>query len=176
MAPLLSAQAATIELNRLNTKIAFILGDVLHTVHGTFQLKQGRMEFDPVAKSISGEVIVDAASGNSGSGARDRRMNKNVLESERYPEIRFTPSKITGNVSLSGSSAVTVTGSFEIHGQRHPLTIPLDVRVDGENVTARGKFVVPYVTWGMKDPSTFVLRVDKKVTVDIVAAGRISGL
>jgi polyisoprenoid-binding protein YceI len=176
IAPLLSARAATIELDRSNTKIVFTLSDVLHTVRGTFQLKQGRIEFDPAAKSISGEVIVDAASGNSGGGARDRRMNKNVLESERYPEIRFTPSNVTGSVSLTGNSAVTVTGTFEIHGQRHPLAIPMEVRVDGENVTARGKFVVPYVAWGMKDPSTFALRVDKKVTVEIVAAGRITGL
>jgi polyisoprenoid-binding protein YceI len=176
IAPLLSAQAATIDLDRSKTKINFTLTDVLHTVRGTFHLKQGRIQFDPAAKTISGEVIVDAASGDSGSSARDGRMSKNVLESQRYPEIRFTPANIAGTVSLINSSPLTVTGAFEIHGQRHQLTIPMDVRVDGETVTARGKFVVPYVAWGMKDPSTFVLRVDKKVTVEIVAIGRVTGL
>jgi polyisoprenoid-binding protein YceI len=176
LAPLLFAQAATIELDRSKTKITFILADVLHTVRGTFQLKQGRIEFDPAAKTISGQVIVDAASGNSGSGARDKRMNKNVLESQRYPEIRFTPARITGGISLTNSSPVIVTGAFEIHGEPHQVAIPMNVRIDGETVTARAEFVVPYVAWGMKDPSTFVLRVDKKVTVDVVAIGRITGL
>lgn len=176
IAPLLPAHAATIDLDRSKTKISFTLTDVLHTVHGTFQLKQGRIEFNPGAKTISGEVIVDAASGNSGSRGRDGRMQRQVLESQRYAEIRFSPTNITGTLSTTNISSVTATGMFEIHGQRHQLAIPMAVRVDGEHVTARGEFVVPYVAWGMKDPSTFVLRVDKKVTIDIVATGRITGL
>jgi len=176
LAPLLPAQAATIDLDRSETKIGFTLADVLHTVHGTFQLKQGRIEFDSSAKTVSGEVIVDATSGSTGGAARDGRMHKNVLESQRYSEIRFTPTGMTGTVSLTNSSSVTVTGMFEIHGQRHELTLPMEVRVAGEIVTARGEFVVPYVAWGMKDPSTFILKVDKKVTVDIVAVGRIADL
>ena len=149
---------------------------MLHTVRGTFQLKQGHLEFDPAAQSISGDVVIDATSGNSGSTGRDRRMHQQVLESERYPEIRFTPTKITGTVSSTSNSAVMVTGMFEIHGQRHEITIPMDVRVVGDRVTARGKFVVPYVAWGMKDPSNFLLKVEKKVTIEILAEGRITGL
>jgi polyisoprenoid-binding protein YceI len=70
MAPLLSAQAATIDLDRSKTRITFTLADVLHTVRGTFQLKRGHIEFDPAAKTISGEVIVDAGTGDSGSSGR----------------------------------------------------------------------------------------------------------
>jgi polyisoprenoid-binding protein YceI len=176
IAPLLSAKATTIELDPSKTKITFTLVDALHTVRGTFRLKQGRIQFDAAAETISGEVIVDAATGNSGSAARDGRMRKNVLESQRYPEIRFTPESLRGSVSSANSSSVSVTGMFEIHGQRHELTIPMQVRVDGENVAARGEFAVPYVAWGMKDPSTFLLRVDKKVTIGIVAMGRLTGL
>jgi polyisoprenoid-binding protein YceI len=176
LAPLLCAQAATIELDRSKTKITFTLADVLHTVRGTFRLKQGRIQFDTAAETISGEVIVDAASGDSGSAARDGRMHKNVLESQRYPEIRFTPENLSGSVSSRNSSSVSVAGMFEIHGQRHELTIPMQILVDGENVTARGEFVVPYVAWGMKDPRTFLLRVDKNVTIGIVAMGRVTGL
>jgi polyisoprenoid-binding protein YceI len=176
VAPLLVAQAATIDLDSSKTKIDFVLGDVLHTVRGTFQLKQGHLEFDPAAQSISGNVVIDATSGNSGSTGRDRRMHQQVLESERYPEIRFTPTKMAGTVSSTNNSAVTVTGMFEIHGQRHEITMPMDVRLGGDNVTARGKFVVPYVAWGMKDPSNFLLKVEKKVTIEIVAVGRVTGL
>ncbi len=135
------------------------------------------MQFDPEAASISGDIIVDATSGNSGSGARDRRMNKDILESQRYPEIRFTPTKLSGPLSLTkNNSSVTVTGIFEIHGHPHELAIPVDIQVTGANVTAQGKFIVPYVLWGMKDPSTFLLKVDKKVAIEVSATGRISGV
>jgi polyisoprenoid-binding protein YceI len=174
--PLLCGQAATIELDPSKTKLTFTLADVLHTVRGTFRLKQGRIHFDAATETISGEVIVDAASGDSGSAARDGRMRRSVLESQRYPEIRFTAENLRGSFSSTNSSSVSVTGMFEIHGQRHQVTIPMQVRVDGESVTARGEFVVPYVAWGMKDPSTFLLRVDKKVTIGILAMGRLTGL
>jgi hypothetical protein len=36
------------------------------------------------------------------------------------------------------------------------------------------KFLVPYVKWGLKNPSTFILRVDDKVTIDVHAVGQIA--
>jgi hypothetical protein len=35
-------------------------------------------------------------------------------------------------------------------------------------------FVVPYVAWGLKNPSTLFLRVSDKVNIDINAAGRLT--
>jgi polyisoprenoid-binding protein YceI len=175
-APLLFARAATLDLDPSRTKIDFILGAVLHTVRGTFQLKQGHLEFDPAAQSISGEVIVDATSGNSANDRRDRRMHEQVLESNRYPEIRFGPTKMTGTVSSANNSAVTVMGMFEIHGQRHEITIPMELRILGDDLTAHGSFVVPYVAWGMKDPSNFLLKLEKRVRIEITAKGRMKGL
>jgi polyisoprenoid-binding protein YceI len=41
---------------------------------------------------MSGEIVVDAASGESASAARDKRMTRDILQAERFPEIRFSPS------------------------------------------------------------------------------------
>ena len=49
-----AAQQTSLELDPAQTSVKFTLGDVLHTVHGTFQLKRGALEFDPSSGKISG--------------------------------------------------------------------------------------------------------------------------
>src|ERR1700674_4675852 len=58
------------------TKITFTLGDILHTVRGSFKLKQGDVEYSVGTKSVRGTLTVDATSGESGNRSRDRKMHK----------------------------------------------------------------------------------------------------
>ncbi len=175
LAPALQAEELAVELDPAKTQIAFVLTDVLHTVRGTFQLKQGHITFDPATGAVAGDVIVDAASGNSGSATRDKRMTKDILEAQRYHEVRFTPTKLAGPVSLSSPSTVQVTGLFLIHGQTHEITIPMQVEVSQQELKATGKLIVPYVEWGMKNPSNFLLKVNDKVEISLTAVGQVTG-
>lgn len=162
-------QPVAVKLDPTRTKIEFTLGDVLHTVHGTFKLKSGHFEVNPETHAVSGQVVVEAASGESGSAARDSRMRKNILEIDRYPEITFNADEIEGTIAPSGPSSITLTGWFTIHGDRHKLSIPMQIQMFGNQATAKGHFVVPYVAWGMKNPSTFILRVNQQVDIDVTA-------
>jgi len=161
------AQDTALQIDPAHTRVEFTLGDVLHTVHGAFQLKRGNIRFDTATGKAAGELVVDAASGSSGSGARDHRMNTSVLESARYPDIVFRPDRVEGKVALEGASQVQLHGMFTIHGAEHEITIPLEVEAADGQFTANGRFVVPYVKWGMKNPSTLVLRVSDKVQIEI---------
>src|SRR5579862_4767298 len=98
-APVLRGQETVLELNPAQTHIEFTLTDVLHTVHGSFQLKRGTVRYDLKAGKCAGEIVIDAQSGNSGSEARDKRMHKNILESGKYPEIVFTPDRADASPS-----------------------------------------------------------------------------
>ncbi len=169
--PALRAEELTFELAPEKTQIVFVLTDVLHTVHGQFQLKRGHIAFDRDTRAISGDVVVDAASGNSGNLIRDRRMTRHILEAQRYPEIRFSPARFSGLISPSGASTVQVAGSFLIHGEAHDLTIPMQIQMSRDEITMTGKFIVPYVAWGMRDPSKFFLKVNNQVEIDFTAVG-----
>src|SRR5579884_560627 len=122
-AHLLAAQDTVVQFDPAQTTIEFTLADVLHTVHGTFKLKKGELRFDPATGDASGALIIDASSGDSGSGARDSRMKKNILEAQKYPDISFTPKHIKGRVASQGDSQVEVEGVFNLHGADHPLTL-----------------------------------------------------
>jgi polyisoprenoid-binding protein YceI len=168
------AQDEALQLDPAQTSVKFTLGDVLHTVHGTFQVKRGSLALEPASGKISGEIVVDAASGASGSGARDHKMNKEVLESKLYPEIIFHPDRIDGAVAGQGKSSVQVHGMFKIHGVDHDITVPAEVEMSADHWTATVHFTVPYAKWGMKNPSTLFLRVNDSVEIDLMAAGTVA--
>jgi polyisoprenoid-binding protein YceI len=163
-----------LQLNSDTTQVNWTLGDVLHTVHGTFKLKRGEILFDPETGKAGGQVIVDATSGNSGSGARDGRMHKNVLESAKYPEIVFTPDRVEGKIDMAGASDVKLHGTFRIHGADHELTAQVHVIAKPDQMDSTIKFEVPFVAWGMKDPSTLFLKVNKTVEIEMQSSGRVS--
>jgi polyisoprenoid-binding protein YceI len=168
------AQEMTLELDPANTKVEFTLSDVLHTVHGTFALKSGLIHFNPSSGSASGLVIVDVKSGQSGNGSRDRKMHKEILQSEQYPDATFTPTKMSGSFSPQGDSQIQVDGTFRVHGNNHPITLAIPLQISGNSASFKTQVVIPYVKWGMKNPSTFVLRVSDKVELDIAASGHLS--
>ncbi|HEX7194212.1 MAG TPA: YceI family protein [Chthoniobacterales bacterium] len=162
-----SSGVLSFNIDPAKSTVQFTLGAVLHTVHGTFRIKSGAVRFDPNSGKASGQISVDVRSGNTGEGTRDRQMHASVLESERFPDAVFSPDRINGRLASSGASDVEVHGMLRIHGRDHEMTIPVRVQMQNASVTARAKFTVPYVSWGMRDPSTFVLQVAKSVDVDV---------
>lgn len=170
---LAAARPVQVTLDRAQTTINIFVHDVHGGVHGTFKLKSGAISFNPETGEATGEVVVDAASGDTGNDSRDRKMHKDVLESGRYPEITFLPKRVTG-FAAQGSSIVHVQGVFRIHGADHELTLEMPVQVSGDRVTGNTTFSVPYQSWGMKNPSILFLRVDGTAQVSVSAVGHIT--
>jgi polyisoprenoid-binding protein YceI len=168
------SQESIVRFDPAQTKVTFTLDDVLHTVRGTFKLKQGELRFDRQTGAASGALVIDATSGDSDSKARDKKMNKDILQSDRFSEITFIPQKVVGPVPTSGAGQVQVAGIFRIHGADHPLTLTVALQTMGTSIDAKTTFDVPYVEWGIKDPSTFILRVGKSVKIDLAAVGQIT--
>jgi len=169
----LTAAESTIDLDPGRTSIGFTLGDVLHTVHGGFKLKSGSVKFDPATGQASGRIVVDVTSGDSGNDSRDKRMQKQILESSLYPEAIFTPDHVSGDWTPQGASELDLHGMFEIHGGSHEMTFHFRTEVKGADVAASTAFMIPYVEWGMKNPSNFLLKVNDKVEMNIQAKGRV---
>jgi polyisoprenoid-binding protein YceI len=159
-----------IHLDPARTTIHWRLKDVLHTVHGTFKLLRGFICIDWSTGRAEGSVDVDARSGESGSHARDEHMHKYVLEGSKYPLICFRPQKAFGQLNSASPQLIRLDGIFHIQGQDHPLEMQLHVRPNGTTYEATTHFTLPYVAWGLKDPSTFLLHVSGTVEIDVDTA------
>jgi polyisoprenoid-binding protein YceI len=163
----LPSQPRSLAIDPAQTKVEFTLPSLLHTVHGDFHFKRGTLSFDAQSGKTSGELVVDAASGESGNASRDKKMHAAILESAKYPEIVFRPDRVEGKVAPEGKSQVQLHGTFAIHGVEHEILFPATVDAAAGQYTVSGTFEVPYVRWGMKNPSTLLLRVSDKVEITI---------
>ena len=164
----------TLTVDPTASSVAFALTGTGHEVHGTFHVTSGTVQFDRNASKMSGSIVVSAASGDSGDKGRDKNMHTQVLDVEHYADVTFQPQSYQGSIAPSGDSAIQVSGSFTLHGTSHDITVPMQIHIDGTHLTAKGTFVVPYVKWGLKDPSVFILKVAKEVHIDLNLAGAIS--
>jgi polyisoprenoid-binding protein YceI len=166
-----SAQEVVLDMDPAQTRVNFKVDSSLHTVHGTFNLKSGTVHFDPDTGKAGGEIDVYVASGESGNSSRDARMHKEILETAKFPEAVFRPSQVEGKVALSGASDVKLHGIILLHGKEHEIVATVHAELASGQWKGAARFDVPYIQWGIKDPSNWLLKVKPVVNVDLEMAG-----
>src|SRR6476646_2259865 len=174
LAQVAEAQQKTFTLDPAQTKVNFTVDSTLHTVHGDFRLKRGSIQFDNSTGAATGELVVDSASGESGSDGRDKKMHKDILESPKYSDIVFAPQHVKGTVANEGKSSIEVEGLLTMHGKSNPVSMLLEIELQNGAGSADGSFSVKYQEWGMKNPSTFIMRVNDTVKIHVHAVVKIT--
>lgn len=165
------AEQKRLTLDVGTTDISFELLATGHDVHGVLVLDHGEITFDPGTGEASGEIAIDARLAGTGGAKRDRAMHQKVLKSEDHPMITFRPDRIEGEVRAEGDSTFAVRGTMTLLGESHDFSLPIAVSIEDGRAVARSTFKVPYVKWGLHNPSMLVLRVAKEVEVTVHTAG-----
>ena len=174
LAPVALAQQQTFVANPDASEVKMTLKTTHEVVNGTFHIQSGSLEFDGSAATMSGSVVVLAGSGKTGNGSRDKKMNKDILEVEQHATVSFEPKSYAGAIAPSGDSTIQATGIFTLLGTPHEITIPILVHLEGTTATAKAHFVVPYIQWGLKDPSFLFWKADNAVAINLFLTGRLS--
>jgi YceI-like domain len=174
VAPAALAQHQTFVVNPDASAVKMKLNTTHEVVNGTFHVQSGSINFDRTASHISGIVIVAAGSGKTGNDSRDKKMNKDILKVDQFASVSFAAKTYTGTIAASGDSTIQVSGVFTLLGTAHDLAIPMQIHIDGSKATAKGQLVVPYVLWGLKNPSFLIWKAENDVAIDLNLVGQIS--
>ena len=166
-----AANEITFGIDPAQSKIHWTLESTVHTVHGSFAFKKGNMQVDTSTGKAGGEIVVDAASGNSGNDGRDKKMHREVLESAKYSDIIFRPDRVEGQISPQGMCSVQVHGVLVLHGSEHEMMLPMQGELAGDHWSGSAKFQVPFINWGLKNPSNFFLKVNHTVEIELELKG-----
>lgn len=162
-----TAQEHVLILQAAKTSVTFTVKATGHDVEGALPFAFGHIRFDPETGVASGELTVDVRRSRTGNSLRDWEMHRSVLESERYPVAVFRPKRVQGTLAPSGTSDLVLAGIVIFHGSEHALNVPVRATISGDSVTAEAAFDVPYVAWGLRNPSMLFLQVSPVVAVTV---------
>lgn len=165
------AESFVLDFDPNGSQVTFTLGATGHTVEGTLHMTSGQLILDPANGTASGEIVLDAARTESGNDRRDKKMHKEVLLSAAHPRIVFEVESLQGELSNEGRSDFELGGTMRLVGKDHAMQIQVQLEVEGDRFEGQCKIVIPFTSWGLKDPSVLFLRVDKEVHVTVQAMG-----
>ena len=101
-------------------------------------------------------------------------MHKEILETTKYPDAAFQPTQVEGKIATTGASDVKLHGKIWLHGSDHEIKAQVHAELSGDRWKGIAGFEVPYVAWGIKDPSNFFLKVKHNVSVELNLAGTVA--
>ncbi len=169
-----AAEPIELRLDADASRATFTLGSTLHTVHGEVPITRGTLRFDPDGGDASGEVVLDARGAVTGNRKRDKKMHNDVLRSSEFPELVFHLTRVEGRLPIDGTGELRLIGSLVLLDEAHDIVIPAEVSRTGAGIAGRGAVPIPYVAWGLEDPSVFVMRAAKEVQVELEVRGELA--
>jgi polyisoprenoid-binding protein YceI len=147
-------------------------------------------EHEVLAPHFSGEIVADAdelsrssvsltfesgglAVSEKGEPSGDapkvqaKMLGPDVLDAVRFPSIAFRSTAVKGKKTASGGYELSVEGQLTLHGLTKPLTVPVQVELAGETLTASGRLVLRHTTYGMSPVSVAgVVKVKDELGID----------
>ncbi|MCU0696312.1 MAG: YceI family protein [Myxococcaceae bacterium] len=156
--------------------VRFTIEGPLDDVHGETRSMSGSFSVDPKAVgSLKGVFAVDLNSLRTGIDQRDEDMRVEFLETKRYPWaiLAIDSVKDAAPASLTpGTTAnATATGSFEVHGVRRVVTMPIALRMESDaRLVASGSFQVPFADFNISRPQRLFLKLGDTADVKFEVA------
>lgn len=102
----------------------------------------------------------------------NKELREIVLEPDKYPEIVFKSTTVTGTAMSANQYDLKITGDLTLHGTTRQITIPTIVTIEGNNLRAQGEFKIDRSDFNVKATSALhgMIRVRDKLefTFDIV--------
>ena len=170
-APAFAQAQSTFEILPSKSSVTFTISTTFNEIEGKAKSFKGSLSIPDAAKDLAtgttATITVDTKSMETGNKGRDKDMHKDVLESEKHPEIKIAIKKITADPALY---TYKVTADISMHG----VTKSVDFKTsalsfagaDGKlSLSISGKVKINMSDWGMTPPSIVVNKVSPEIVV-----------
>lgn len=119
---------------------------------GKAQLDPQKMEESSVALSVASKSLTVLDPGESEKDKAEVQktmLGDKVLNVEKYPEIRFTSTRVASAKKTNDGWELTLEGKLALHGVEKTARFPLRVRLDGDTLRAQGEVSLLQTDYGI---------------------------
>ena len=108
----------------------------------------------------SSRIVVRVTSLKSDKTRRDGFVQKNTLETSKYPQVELVPTTFEGlteAIPAGTSKTFSLVGELTVHGVTHPTTWQVTAHADGSDVVGSAATVFTFKDFGLDQPRVPVL-------------------
>lgn len=156
--------------------VRFTIEGPLDDVVGETRVMSGTFTVDPKAwAGGKGTFAVDLNTVRTGIDQRDEDMRLEFLETKRFPFAILSLDTISqanpASLQVGASASAQATGSFEVHGVRRAISLPIKVRLESETrMVASGSFSVSFADYSIARPQRLFLKLGDTADVSFEVA------
>jgi polyisoprenoid-binding protein YceI len=162
--------ATTYEADLMHAKLGFRVGHlVISKVNGEFKAYSATLKVEG-SQLIEAEAVIEAKSIDTGIADRDAHVrNADFLDVEKFPEIRFKSTSVSGDKLVGDLTIRGVTRSVELtYAVKGPIQDPwgnTKLGFEAQGVINREDFGL---TWNKAlETGGFVVAKDVEITIDM---------
>lgn len=143
-------QAADWAIDAKASSVRFVYLENQEQKSGHFGMISPQITLDPDnLTQTRGVISVSTDSLDLGDSLREGILvTRPWLDTENFPDARFAVERVEPGPRPDQAVAV---GRLEIKGVSHPLSVPLAIQRQGEQVSARGELRFDRTTYGLRD-------------------------
>jgi polyisoprenoid-binding protein YceI len=165
-----AAPQATGDTYRITTPLVTVMCPL--TVGGSFEARTsalaGDVAFDAESGVVSGAILVDLATLQTGIGLRDRHMKEKYLEIGRSDT--FTAARLEEiHIERSEGGSTTFHGKLTLHGEQHPVSGMVDMQSQQHDsgMRVRARFSISLAAFDIQPPRYLGIGVRDEVQVQV---------
>lgn len=166
------------EIEQSSSEARFYIDEVLRgspfTVVGTTDQVAGQIAVDPADPTTAqlGTILINARDFATDSGNRDNAIKNEILQSNAYEYITFTPTAISGlpeSVAAGESVTFQVMGDLTMLDQSHSVTFEITLTpVSETEMSGTATATILYADWGIQIPEVpMVTGVEDEVILEL---------
>ncbi len=144
------AKGTALALTAENSKVEFTGSKVTGKHDGGFKAFTGTIDLvNAKAEESSVTVDIDATSVYSDSESLTTHLKSpDFFDVEKFPKANFTSTKIVADTA-KGAGNYTVTGDFDLHGQKKSITFPAKITISDAEVAVEAEFSINRKDFGI---------------------------